>query len=117
MTQSKKCSRENCTNVSEWTEVRKKFLENTQEPFLPNTLEQTFFLDLIKLKSGKKEVEFDTLVVYIGQGRIFKLYLNDTNRVSEDVKQLCMDNFGCLTARNGVLTERCLADVINDIEQ
>ena len=116
--EAKNYSEKNCTDVIQWTAVRRRHLEHIQENFLPLNLKQVYVLDLIDLQSGADpKMTFQVLIAYIGIGKIFRMYLKDTHRFSEEDQELCRQNFGYIFERNGEIPGACLAVVVHDIER
>ena len=118
MKDAAKYSEENCTDVAQWTAIRRKHLDHVVEPFLPMSMKQVFLLDLVKLVSGPEpHTAFESVIAYVGSGEIMKIYLTKRDGLEDDIKELWQQNFGLLLKRNGEITGTSLSVIIHDIER
>ena len=107
-----------CGNLADWTNARYKHMELLNEPVLPNQLEQVFILDLVKIETSEEPKKaFEVLLVLNASGQIFKMFVNEKERIPEGILEEFRKHFGILISLNGELTETCIAVVIHDIEK
>ena len=111
-------SKKNCSDVDQWTAIRKRHLEHIDEPVLPNNLSQVVVLDLVKLRSGgEPNMAYDVLVAYVATGKLLKLYIKNEPSLSARSKEILHNKLGLLMERNGEPSPSSLAVVVHDIER